>query len=47
MVEPKDKLVFTWGNPGDGFVYDGWDEALTNLHRHLLAKNCPELMVVK
>lgn len=24
------------GNPGDGFVYDGWDEALTNLARHLV-----------
>lgn len=24
------------GEPGDGFVYDGWDEALTNLERHLL-----------
>lgn len=23
------------GKPGDGFVYDGWDEALTNLARHL------------
>lgn len=23
------------GKPGDGFVYDGWDEALTNLSRHL------------
>lgn len=23
------------GQPGDGFVYDGWDEALTNLNRHL------------
>ena len=23
------------GKPGDGFVYDGWDEALTNLERHL------------
>lgn len=23
------------GEPGDGFVYDGWDEALTNLGRHL------------
>lgn len=23
------------GNPGDGFVYDGWDEALTNFGRHL------------
>ena len=21
--------------PGDGFVYDGWDEALTNFCRHL------------
>ncbi|GAA4926978.1 SRPBCC domain-containing protein [Nesterenkonia rhizosphaerae] len=75
VVEPTDKLVFTWGNPdapvndspvvtltfiprgdstelvfhlrgysgnpGDGFVYDGWDEALTNLHRHLLAKKLP------
>ncbi|MGQ7786337.1 SRPBCC family protein [Nesterenkonia sp. PF2B19] len=24
------------GQPGDGFVYDGWDEALTNIGRHLL-----------
>lgn len=23
------------GRPGDGFVYDGWAEALTNLERHL------------
>ncbi|QTX04029.1 SRPBCC family protein [Agromyces archimandritae] len=23
------------GTPGDGFVYDGWDEALTNFGRHL------------
>lgn len=23
------------GQPGDGFVYDGWDEALTNLGHHL------------
>ncbi|MGO1184330.1 MAG: SRPBCC family protein [Micrococcaceae bacterium] len=23
------------GKPGDGFVYDGWDEALTNFSRHL------------
>lgn len=23
------------GVPGDGFVYDGWDEALTNFGRHL------------
>lgn len=69
-VEPIDRLVFTWGEPGapvetapvitltfiaqgtdrtelvfhlrgydgkpgDGFVYDGWDEALTNFGRHL------------
>lgn len=68
-VEPTDRLVFTWGEPGapvegapvitltfrdqgeraelvfhlrgydgrpgDGFVYDGWDEALTNFGRHL------------
>lgn len=68
-VEPMDRLVFTWGEPGapvdvapvitltfteaagrtelslhlvgfagkpgDGFVYDGWDEALTNLSRHM------------
>lgn len=69
-VEPMDRLVFTWGEPGapieaapvitlifhdpgadrtelvfhlrgyegkpgDGFVYDGWDEALTNFGRHL------------
>jgi uncharacterized protein YndB with AHSA1/START domain len=23
------------GNPGDGFIYDGWDEALTNSGRFL------------
>ena len=23
------------GKPGDGFVYDGWDEAFTNLDGHL------------
>ena len=23
------------GKPGDGFIYDGWDEALTNFGRHL------------
>ncbi|MFC5338407.1 SRPBCC family protein [Leucobacter denitrificans] len=23
------------GKPGDGFVYDGWDEALVNFSRHL------------
>lgn len=23
------------GEPGDGFVYDGWDEALTNFTRHV------------
>lgn len=23
------------GKPGDGFVYDGWDEALTNLEHHV------------
>ncbi len=23
------------GKPGDGFVYDGWDQALTNFGRHL------------
>lgn len=23
------------GSPGDDFVYDGWDEALTNFGRHL------------
>lgn len=69
-VDPIDRLVFTWGEPGapletapvitltltaendhrtellfhlrgfdgkpgDGFVYDGWDEALTNFGRHL------------
>lgn len=27
------------GKPGDGFVYDGWDEALTNLERHLTGKS--------
>ena len=68
-VEPIDRLVFTWGEPGapvegaplitltliergertelvfhlrgyegepgDGFVYDGWGEALDNFGRHL------------
>ena len=68
-VEPFDRLVFTWGEPGapvegtplitltfteqgdatellfhlrgyagkpgDGFVYDGWDEALVNFGKHL------------
>lgn len=68
-IDPMDRLVFTWGHPGDdpktapritltfndrggqtelvfhlrgydgepsdGFVYDGWDEALTNLGHHL------------
>lgn len=68
-VVPNERLVFTWGNPGDpvetapvitltfaehpdgtelvlhmrgyagrpgdGFVYDGWAEALTNFGRHL------------
>ena len=23
------------GEPGDGFVYDGWDEALTNFALHV------------
>lgn len=23
------------GTPGDGFIHDGWDEALTNFGRHL------------
>ena len=23
------------GRPGDGFIYDGWDEALSNFARHL------------
>lgn len=35
----KTELVFHLqgfeGKPGDGFVYDGWDEALTNLGAHL------------
>lgn len=35
----KTELVFHLrgiaGAPGDGFVYDGWDEALTNIGRHL------------
>lgn len=26
------------GKPGDGFVYDGWDETLTNFGRHLDGK---------
>lgn len=30
------------GQPGDGFVHDGWDEALTNLDRHLRASTRPE-----
>lgn len=72
-VDPIDRLVFTWGEPGapvetspvitltfneqgdrtelvfhlrgfggkpgDGFVYDGWDEALTNLDRHLTGES--------
>lgn len=72
-VEPIDRLVFTWGEPGapvetapvitltftaqgertelvfhlrgydgtpgDGFVYDGWDEALTNFSRHLAGES--------
>lgn len=29
------------GRPGDGFVYDGWDEALTNLERHLAGAPLP------
>lgn len=72
-VEPIDRLVFTWGEPGapvetapvitltfiaqgtdrtelvfhlrgydgkpgDGFVYDGWGEALTNFGRHLVGE---------
>lgn len=27
------------GVPGDGFVYDGWDEALTNFGRHLAGED--------
>lgn len=27
------------GEPGDGNVYDGWDEALTNLGRHLAGES--------
>jgi len=27
------------GKPGDGFVYDGWDEALTNFERHLTSRS--------
>lgn len=26
------------GKPGDGFIYDGWDEALTNFGRHLASE---------
>lgn len=26
------------GAPGDGFVYDGWDEGLNNLDQHLSSK---------
>lgn len=72
-VEPIDRLVFTWGEPGapvetapvitltivargtdrtelvfhlrgydgklgDGFVCDGWDEALTNFGRYLVGE---------
>lgn len=71
-VEPFDRLVFSWGEPGapvddapritltfiprgdqtelvfhlrgfegkpgDGFVYDGWDEALTNIGRYLASE---------
>lgn len=37
------RLVFQMrgyeGKPGDGFVYDGWDEALTNFGRHLAGKD--------
>ena len=29
------------GKPGDGFVYDGWDEALTNFGRHLAGEAGP------
>lgn len=29
------------GRPGDGFVYDGWDEALTNLERHVAGDTAP------
>ncbi|GGA75077.1 activator of HSP90 ATPase [Pseudoclavibacter endophyticus] len=72
-IEPKTRLVFTWGDPdapaadapvitltftelgaqtelvfhlsgidgkpGDGWVYDGWDEALTNFGRHLAGES--------
>jgi len=35
----RTELVFhlrgSAGKPGDRFVYDGWDEALTNFERHL------------
>ncbi|WP_426185154.1 SRPBCC family protein [Microbacterium sp. TWP3-1-2b2] len=37
--EEQTDLVFHMlgheGKPGDGFIYDGWDEALTNFGRHL------------
>jgi len=37
--EEQTELVFHMlgheGKPGDGFIYDGWDEALTNFGRHL------------
>ncbi|WP_293697641.1 SRPBCC domain-containing protein [uncultured Agrococcus sp.] len=72
-VEPQERLVFTWGEPGapkdsapvisltfteardatelvfhlrgfagepgDGFVYDGWAEALTNFERFLAGES--------
>ena len=27
------------GHPGDGFVYDGWDEALNNFGKHLAGES--------
>lgn len=75
-VEPQDRLVFTWGEPGapvddapvitltftergdstellfhlrgiagqpgDGYVYDGWEEALTNFESHLRNPRHPD-----
>ncbi|MBK0419650.1 SRPBCC domain-containing protein [Leucobacter sp. CSA1] len=41
--EGRTELVFDLrgydGRPGDGFVYDGWDEALTNFGRQLAAES--------
>jgi len=34
-TEPVFHLRGHAGKPGDGFVYDGWDQALTDFARHL------------